>query len=134
MKYLLDTNTCIQYLRGKNASILAHFAARMPVEIAVSSVVVAELRYGAERANSPAAEHVKVDSFVAQYTSLPFDDQAAARFGRVRADLHSRGLAIGPYDTMIAAIALVHGLTLVTNNTREFSRVPGLTLVDWEQP
>ncbi len=134
MKYLLDTNTCVEYLRGKNPHILNRFIACPPTDIALCSVVVGELLYGAERSSQPVVEVVKVDTFVNRFLSLPFDDHSARVFGRVRADLATRGCQIGPYDTMIAAIALVHSLTVVTHNTKEFGRIGGLPLQDWELP
>jgi tRNA(fMet)-specific endonuclease VapC len=134
LKYLLDTNVCINYLRGKNPIVVQHVSAHPAAEVALCSVVIAELRYGAERSINPAKEHAGVDAFAAQFVSLPFDDVAARIFGEIRAALESVGQAIGPYDTMIAAIALAHNMTLVTHNTNEFCRVPGLTLEDWEIP
>jgi tRNA(fMet)-specific endonuclease VapC len=134
LKYLLDTNVCIHYLRGKNPLVLNHFTVHPPAEITFCSVVVGELRYGAERSADPAKEHPKIDAFAGRFASLPFDDAAARIFGEIRCSLEARGQQIGPYDTMIAAIALAHNLILVTHNTAEFSRVPGLILEDWEIP
>jgi tRNA(fMet)-specific endonuclease VapC len=134
LKYLLDTNVCITYMRGKDALLLQRFALHSPADIAVCSVVVAELRYGAEASANPPKEQAKVDAFVAPYLSLPFDDAAARIFGEVRAALASAGRQIGPLDTMIASIALAHDLTLVTHNTSEFGRVAGLKLEDWQVP
>jgi tRNA(fMet)-specific endonuclease VapC len=135
MKYLLDTNTCIQSLRTKgNPHVKARIGSHPPTDLALCSVVVGELYYGAERASNPATEIVKVDSFVARFASLPFDDAAGRVFARIRADLDARGLGIGPLDTMIAAIASAHGLILVTHNTSDFSRIPALALEDWEVP
>jgi tRNA(fMet)-specific endonuclease VapC len=115
LKYLLDTNVCITYMRGKDALLLQRFALHSPADIAVCSVVVAELRYGAESSADPPKEHAKVDAFLAPYLSLPFDDGAARFFGEIRSALASVGKQIGPFDTMIAAIALAHDLTLVTH-------------------
>lgn len=134
MKYLLDTNACITYMRGKCAPMLQRVGQHHPADIAVCAVVVAELRFGADASANPAKEHARVDGFLAPFVSLPFDDAAALVFGRVRAALTAAGKQIGPYDTMIAAIALAHNLTLVTHNTNEFARVPGLALEDWEVP
>ena len=93
-----------------------------------------ELCYGSLKSTAPTREQTLVDSFVSQFVSLPFDDAAARSYAAVRHDLESRGVPIGENDYQIAAIALVHGLILVTHNTKEFSRVPGLTLEDWEIP
>ena len=134
MKYLLDTNVCVVHMRGKNALVLQRIGSHPPADIVLCAVVVAELRYGAEGATNPAKEHAKVDTFAAQFVSLPFDDAAAAVYGRIRHDLESRGVVIGANDLLIAAIALNHDLTLVTHNTAEFARVTGLKLEDWEVP
>jgi tRNA(fMet)-specific endonuclease VapC len=117
-----------------NPLVQVRLAAHTPTDIALCAVVVAELRYGAESSADPPKEHAKVDVFTAQFVSLPFEDTAARRFGEIRHALTSAGTQIGPYDTMIAAIALAHDLILVTHNTKEFSRIAGLKLEDWEIP
>ena len=134
MKYLLDTNVCVAHLRGKNALVLHRFGLHPPTDLVLCSVVVGELCYGARRSLNPAREQALVDAFVAQFVSLPFDDAAARVYATIRHDLESRGLRIGENDLDIAAIALANNLVLVTHNTAEFSRVPGLTLEDWEVP
>ena len=134
MKYLLDTNVCVGYFRGKKPRLVARVTAHSPADIAMCSVVLGELRYGAERSSAPAKNHAQIDAFVAQFASLHYDDTASRIFAEIRARLNALGTPIGPYDTMIAAIALAHGLILVTHNTAEFSRVPGLALDDWEIP
>ncbi len=134
MKYLLDTNVCIQYLRGKNVHVRTHVSSHPTTDLVICSVVAGELYYGTSRAKNPSAERIKVDQFLTPYPRLMFDFPAADKFAEVRYDLERRGLMIGQYDVMIAAIALVNALTLVTHNTAEFSRVPGLKLVDWEVP
>jgi tRNA(fMet)-specific endonuclease VapC len=96
------------------------------------SVVVYELRYGAERSSDPGREHAKLDVFLSPFSSLTFDDQSARLCAEVRNQLELSGRVVGPHDLQIAAIALQHGLTLVTHNTREFSRIAGLKLEDWE--
>lgn len=98
------------------------------------SVVTGELFYGAEVSADPAGNAAQVEAFVRPFASLPYGEPEARAYARVRADLQSRGEVIGHYDLMIAAIALVHGLTLVTHNVGEFSRVPGLVIEDWEVP
>ena len=86
---------------------------------------------GAARSQQPSQTRTLQDSFFARFASLPFDDAAANAYGRIDGLLESRGMGIGPLDTQIAAIALVHNLTLVTHNTRHFNRVPDLTVEDW---
>lgn len=85
------------------------------------------------RSNNPTRTLALQEVFLNNFVSLPFDDRAARMFGTIRADLASLGSPIGPYDLQIAAIAVVNNLTLVTHNTREFSRVSGLVIEDWEQ-
>jgi tRNA(fMet)-specific endonuclease VapC len=93
---------------------------------------VAELLYGAHRSAHQAQTLIQVQAFCRPFQSLAFDDRAAEEYGRIRAHLDGLGTPIGPNDLMIASIALAHGLTLVTHNTSEFSRVPGLKLEDWQ--
>lgn len=96
------------------------------------SMVVFALRHGAKASADPAREHAALDRFLAPFASLPFDDGYARRCAEIRRTLERSGSIIGPHDLQIAAIALYHGLTLVTHNTREFSRLPELPLDDWE--
>src|SRR2546430_972952 len=131
---LLDTNTCVQYLRGKNALVRQRLAARPTHEVRLCSVVLSALHVGVLRSAEPAKNRTDVDQFGVPFTSLPFDDAAADVYARIRLHLESQGIPIGPYDLQIAAIALAHGCTLVTHNTTEFSRVPRLVLEDWEIP
>ena len=132
MTYLLDTNVCIESLRGRNQAVVRQLAATPAGDVRLCSVVKAELYHGACRSQQSQANLVKVEDFVRPFVSLPFDDDAAREYGRLRANLESRGVAIGPNDLQIAAIALIHGLTLVTHNTREFGQVTGLVLEDWQ--
>lgn len=135
MKYLLDTNACVQALRRKGSPLLKHrLGQHPPGEVVLCSVVVGELLYGAERSADPARERALADAFAAQFVSLPFDDAAARIYARTRYDLESQGLPISENDYLIAAVALANNLILVTHNTKEFSRVPGLSLEDWEIP
>jgi tRNA(fMet)-specific endonuclease VapC len=130
--YLLDTNTCIGYLNGTAVGVLRQLQTLSPQEIAVCSVVKAELFYGAMKSVNPTKTLALQRQFLDRFVSFPFDDHAADEYGRLRAQLARQGTPIGPNDLMIASIALAHRTTLVTHNTREFSRVPGLPIVDWE--
>lgn len=132
MIYLPDTNACIALLRQRNPILIARWHASTPSEIVLCSVIVYELRHGAECSSNPEVEHRKLDEFLALFASLPFDDAAARKCAQVRRELERAGKLIGPHDLQIAAIALQHGLTLVTHNTQEFGRVIGLKLTDWE--
>jgi tRNA(fMet)-specific endonuclease VapC len=132
MIYLLDTNVCIRLLNQKHPAILQHFRRHRPADIALCSVVKAELLYGARRSQRVDANLQLLNAFFAPLQSLPFDDACAEHYGEIHADLLSLGKPIGPNDTLIAAIARTHDLTLVTHNTEEFSRVAGLRIEDWE--
>jgi tRNA(fMet)-specific endonuclease VapC len=132
MKYLLDTNVCIIYLKGRNLNLKQRLDAVPIEEIVVCSVVKAELCFGAMKSANPERNFALQQAFLNQFVSLPFDDLAATTFGTVRAQLEMRGTPIGAYDLQIAAIALANNLTLITHNTREFERVDGLQLEDWE--
>lgn len=132
MIYLLDTNTCIRYLNGRAPTIRTRLQQHQPHEIAVCSIVKAELFYGAMRSTNPVHSLAKQRQFVDMFVSLPFDDQAAMEYGRIRADLAAYGTPIGPNDLLIAAIALAHQRILVTHNTHEFQRIHGLLIEDWD--
>lgn len=132
MKYLLDTNTCIRLLNGRSASVWRRFTSIPRQEIALCSVVQAEMLFGIERLQASQLTRSRREEFFAQYPSLPFDEAAARIYARIRAVLERQGRPIGPYDLQIAAIALVHNLILVTHNISEFSRVPDLKWEDWE--
>jgi tRNA(fMet)-specific endonuclease VapC len=130
--YLLDTNVCVIYLNGKSSLLQQQFNSTPVAEILVCAVVKGELFYGSRRSNNPTKSLQIQQQFLAQFASLPFDDAAAVVYGEIRAALAQAGTPIGPNDLQIAAIALANDLTLVTHNTREFSRVQGLKLADWE--
>lgn len=132
MIFLPDTNACITLLRQRNTPLMARWQSTRATDVVLCSVVVYELRHGAERSSNPTREHAKLNAFVSPFASLPFDDQGARICAEVRSQLERAGTMIGPHDLQIAAIALQHGLTLVTHNTREFSRISGLKLEDWE--
>lgn len=131
-RYLLDANACIHLINGTSPALAARLAQHAPSSVAISSVVTAELLYGA-RNSSHVAENLRVvTSFLAPFARLPFDDTCAESYAQLRAELKRRGALIGANDMFIAATALAHGLTLVTHDTRAFGRVPGLLLEDWE--
>lgn len=134
MNYLLDSNAWIALLRWQNAGVLAQLKQTPPAEVVLCSVVLAELWYGAERsdANRRDSNFAVVDTLQARYVSLPFDDVAAREYASIRAKLAQSGTPIGPNDLMIAAIARSRHLTLITNNTLEFARVPGLVVANWQ--
>jgi tRNA(fMet)-specific endonuclease VapC len=132
MIYLLDTNVCIRLLNNKHPIILQYFRRHRPADIAVCSVVKAELLCGARRSQRVEANLQLLKAFFAPLQSLPFDDECAGHYAQIHADLLTQGKSIGPNDTLIAAIARAHGATLVTHSTSEFMRVAGLRMEDWE--
>jgi tRNA(fMet)-specific endonuclease VapC len=132
MIYLPDTNALIRFLNPGQNLVKDHFLAVDSLEIRLCSVTKAELYYGAMKSSRSADNLALLEGFFANFDSLPFDDDAAKKYGEIRSELASKGTPIGPNDLMIAAIALVAGAVVVTHNTREFSRVDGLKIVDWE--
>ncbi len=130
--YLLDSNACIRILNNSSPILIAHLKGHHPLEIMLCSVVKAELTYGAYH-SSRAAENLRLlNRFFEPYVSIPFDDACTNAYGQIRADLAHRGTPIGPNDLLIAATAVANNLTLITANSREFGRVAGLKLDNWE--
>jgi tRNA(fMet)-specific endonuclease VapC len=132
MIYLLDTNTCVVYLNQPDSRVRERIHDHRREHIAICSVVKAELFYGAMKSRWPEKTLAKQQGFLAMFVSLPFDDRAAQQFGQIRATLERQGKPIGPYDLQIAATALANDLIVITHNTGEFGRVPGLKHEDWE--
>ena len=130
MRYLLDTNTWIDYLKRGISPVAARLRQTPASDIAVCSVVWAELLHGARKYEKRDERVERIERTLGPFRSLPFDDAAARRYAEIRDVLERRGEIIGPNDLLIAAIALSHDLTVVTNN-REFSRVNGLSVEDW---
>jgi tRNA(fMet)-specific endonuclease VapC len=128
-EFMLDTDTVSWALRGQGA-VPAHLLSHKPSQICVSSITLAELRFGAD-AKVSRTLHRLIDAFVRPVEVLPFDATAADKFGLVAAALAKRGEPIGTFDTLIAAHALACGTILVTNNTKHFQRVAGLKLANW---
>lgn len=133
MKYLLDTDICIELIRQRSPGLLQRVMALTPEDLGVSVVSVAELQYGVQRSREPERNQRALDLFLLPFAILDLDYEAAAQYGKVRAQLEAAGSPIGPYDLLIAAQALSRDLTLVTSNVREFRRVAGLRVEDWTQ-
>ena len=132
MSYVLDTNTCIRYLNRSSLSIYNRLDSLSPGEVFLCDIVKFELYYGAYRSSRQQENLETLRVFFSEFVSLPFDGQAAAICGYIRAQLTDRGTPIGAYDMQIAAIALANALTLVTHNVAEFSRIEELNIEDWE--
>ena len=128
--WMLDTDTCSYIIRTYSAKVIARLDAVPRNEVEVSSLVAAELRYGAERVKSPKLV-ATVEAWLGLFTIAPWDDDAARTYAKVRTALDAKGKPIGNLDVLIASHARARGATLVTNNTRHFSQVPGLHLENW---
>jgi len=132
VRYLLDTNVCVDFLRD-HPGVVERIRGSSPDDLYLSSVVVAELRYGADRSVRRAENHERLDVLTTEIQCVDFDLAAARVYGRIRSFLESQGAPIGPYDMMIAAHALSLGLVLVTDNESEFGRVAGLAVENWRR-
>lgn len=131
MKALLDTNTCVYVLKRNQPTVVQRFASYETGELAVSMITVAELAYGAEKSARPEQNLNAIEHLLLGLTVVEFDDQAAREYGQIRARLRRQGTPIGPLDMLLAAHARRLDLPLVTNNVKEFSRVPGLRTENW---
>jgi len=128
---LLDTDICIFMIRGKNTELLQRLAEYDNDTVAISTVTLAELEFGAANSANPDRNRTALYLFASAFVQMPFNTVDAYHYGLVRAYLTKKGCVIGPYDMQIAAQALSRGMTLISHNTREFKRVPGLELEDW---
>ena len=132
IRHLLDTNICIELIRGRSSeTLLAKLRRRKIGSVGLSAITLAELQFGVARSSDPDRNRIALAEFVAPLSIVPFDDSAASAYGRLRADIQRTGRPIGPMDMLIAAHALSLNAALVTNNTREFRRVPGLRVENW---
>ena len=131
MRYLLDTNICIYVIKRRPPQVLARFQRCAVGDIGLSTVTLAELEYGVAKSQEPARNHAALAAFTLPLEILPFDAPAAAAYGPIRATLERQGTPIGAMDLLIAAHARSLGVILVTNNVREFGRVPGLQVDNW---
>lgn len=130
LKYLLDTNIVIYTIKNKPEQVRQRFNAH-DGQMAISTITLMELLYGAEKSSDPQRNLHVVESFAARLDVLDFDSKAAQHTGQIRAELAKQGAPIGPYDQMIAGHARSQGLIVVTNNAREFDRVSGLRTENW---
>jgi tRNA(fMet)-specific endonuclease VapC len=131
MRYLLDTDICIYLIKNRPPEVPEQFKRHPPTEVAISTITVFELEYGAEKSKQRQKAKKALARFTSPLTVLDMDRAAAHEAARIRAELEHAGTPIGPYDILIAGLAKSRGLTLVTNNLREFSRVSGLVLENW---
>ena len=128
---LLDTNVVVHYLKGDPA-IVARIHKASRGELAIPPIVVYELEYGTLRSKLPARRRRELEAGLAHIRHVPFDSAAAMAAASIRVALEKQGATIGPLDMLIAGTAVSRGAALVTNNAAEFSRVPGLRVLDWK--
>jgi tRNA(fMet)-specific endonuclease VapC len=131
LKYLLDTNICIYVIKKQPPRVIERIQS-VPIEdICISTITLAELEYGVAKSAHRERNRLALLEFLTPFRILDFDPAAAQQYGHIRSDLETRGTVIGPLDLLIAAHAQSQGLTLVTNNTREFSRIKNLEMENW---
>jgi tRNA(fMet)-specific endonuclease VapC len=131
MKYMLDTNICIYIIKQKPRTVIERFLQTEISQIGISSITLSELLFGASKSSKPEQNKIALAQFVAPLEILPYDDQSAQYYGDLRAYLEKQGKPIGSLDMLIAAHALSIACTLITNNEKEFIRIPNLNIDNW---
>jgi len=131
MIYLLDTNICIYLINRKSPDLIERIEQEKPSDVGLSSITVSELYYGVYKSVQLEMNLTALAQFLMPFEIVPYMGEMAEQFGKVRAALERRGKPIGGYDMLIAAQALYHDLTLVTNNVKEFNRIPELKIENW---
>lgn len=131
MRYLLDTNTCIYIIKRSPAHVYDRFKLLHVGDVGISAITFCELQFGVSNSTQPEKNQLGLTEFLGPLEILDFPSEASRIYGDIRTYLQRAGTPIGNYDLLIAAHALYQGVTLVTNNTREFKRVPDLTIEDW---
>jgi tRNA(fMet)-specific endonuclease VapC len=131
MIYMLDSNICIYIIKKRPIEVFRKLRDYEPADMAISAITVAELQFGVSKSSRPEHNREILGSFLAPFEVVPFGEKACFHYGEIRSTLERQGRSIGAMDLLIAAHALSLSLTLVTNNTAEFGRVPGLHLENW---
>jgi tRNA(fMet)-specific endonuclease VapC len=131
MKFMLDTNICVYIINRKPIKILDRFIKTDPSQIGISSITLSELMYGVSKSSKPEQNQMALAQFLAPMEIIPYPDEAAHYYGELRVHLEKRGTPIGSLDMLIAAHALSIDCTLITNNEKEFARIPKLKLENW---
>jgi tRNA(fMet)-specific endonuclease VapC len=131
MKFLLDTNICIYLIKQNPAKVIKHFKSHAIGDIGISSITLAELRYGVSKSRHTDKNQQALDEFILPLEIADFDEKAALEYGSIRAELERAGKPIGSMDMLIGAHAYALGVTLVTNNTKEFNQIKNLKIADW---
>jgi len=133
MKYLIDTNICIYIMNKRPIDVIQKFKAIKLGEIGISTITVSELQYGVSKSRQRRKNEIRLNEFMAPLEVLPYDETASKTYGEIRFNLEKAGKPIGPLDLLIAAHAMSHSLTLVTNNDKEFKRIKNLKVINWVQ-
>jgi len=133
MTYMLDTNICIYAMKNKPEKVLQRLRAEINSGICISSITLAELEHGVKRSSDPVKNEQALLRFLVPLSILPFGSAAASEYGEIKAYLQSKGTPIGPLDMLIAGHARAEDVILVTNNVREFERVPDLEIENWAE-
>lgn len=131
MKYFLDTNICIYFLKGQHIKLKENLKKHSPINIKIPSIVKAELLYGAEKSQQRKENLKKINNFLYPYEIIAFDDSCTENYSKIRSQLELKGNMIGPNDLIIASIILANNGILVTNNIKEFSHIKSLKLENW---
>ena len=133
MTYMLDTNICIYAIKNKPEQVLRRLKKNLKKGICISAITLAELEHGVEKSSYPEKNRAALLQFLSILDILDFDDQAAAEYGRISAHLQRKGTPIGTMDMLIAGHARAEDMVLVTNNVREFERVPDIKIENWAE-
>jgi len=133
MQYMLDTNICIYLIKKRPAHVIERMKWLGPGDVGISAITVSELQYGAAKSDYPEKNREALGKFLTAFELVPFGSEATLDYGEIRAKLERDGKPIGAMDLLIAAHARSLGVVLVTNNVREFERVPGLCLENWAE-
>ncbi len=133
MKYMLDTNICIYAIKNKPHKVFVNLTQTNPCDICISSITYAELIHGVYKSKAVNKNYLALMLLLSNIKIVNFSAEAAEEYGKIRADLEKKGTVIGTLDMMIAGHALSKGYTLVTNNTKEFSRVNALNIINWAE-
>jgi len=131
IKYMLDTNICVYIIKQKPAKVIERFKHADISQIGISSITLSELQYGVSKSSKPEQNQMALSQFVAPLEILPYDDGAAQYYGDLRAGLEKRGTPIGSLDMLIAAHAISLNSVLISNNEKEFNRIPNLRIDNW---
>lgn len=131
MEFMLDTNICIYIIKRKPVKVIKRFQRAEISCIGISAITLSELLYGVSKSSQPQQNQIALAQFVAPLEILPYDDGAAQYYGEIRTYLEKKGTPIGALDMLIAAHALSAGCAIVTNNEKEFARIPGLKIENW---